>query len=139
MSAKPIKLTTDRKSVLDILKSSDSPKGAYDILDELKKVKSNAVPMTVYRALDYLTEHGLVHKVENLNAYILCNHPEHHHICQIIICEACNKATESCDKELASLVQKKAEDAGFKISKAILEITATCEECLANDKGNVAL
>ena len=138
MSSKQIKLTTDRKSVLNILEKSSAPIGAYEILDQLKEVKKNAVPMTVYRALDYLQENGLVHKVENLNAYILCNHPDHNHICQIIICEECNKAIESCDKELAALVTRKTADAGFKISKAVLEITATCESCMDQHQGSTS-
>ena len=129
MSASEIKLTPIRQSVFDILQKESSPIGAYDILDMLKKSKDNAVPMTVYRALDFLIENNLIHKVENLNAYMVCGHPSHNHICQLIICENCGKTIESCDSELGKLVTSKAEAAGFKISRATLEIAAVCSPC----------
>lgn len=138
MTSTSIKLTPTRKAVLDILTSEDAPIGAYSILDRLKETKSNAVPMTVYRALDYLTDNRLIHKVENLNAYIACSHPDHHHICQLIICEECQNVLESCDKELAKLVEEKATSAGFKISKAILEITAICSSCQQKELKSVS-
>ncbi len=124
-----IKLTPTRQIVLDILKQKNAPLGAYEILDSLKGSKDNAVPMTVYRALDFLIEKHLIHKVENLNAYMACAHPSHHHICQLIICEACSKVIESCDKELENLIKLKAESAGFKTTKATLEISAICSDC----------
>lgn len=134
MSVAEIKLTPIRQSVFEILQNEPSPIGAYDILDLLKKSKDNAVPMTVYRALDYLIETNLIHKVENLNAYMVCGHPNHNHICQLIICENCGKTIESCDAELGKLVKSKAEAAGFKITRATLEISAICSSCQASEQ-----
>lgn len=125
-----LKLTPVRQQVLEIVNSSEAPRGAYEILDDLKKVKSNAVPMTVYRALEYLQEKRLIHKIENLNAYMACSHPDNLHLCQIIICNKCHKVLESCDHDVDRIISDKTRQKGFTVQSAILEINAICDSCL---------
>ena len=52
---------------------------AYDLLAELDRQGGAAKPPTVYRALDFLMAHGLVHRLESLNAYVGCPQPEAPH------------------------------------------------------------
>ncbi len=66
------RLTDIRRQVLALVLRSGEPIGAYSLLDRLKAEKANATPATVYRALDFLQAHGLIHKVERLNAFIGC-------------------------------------------------------------------
>ena len=55
--------------------AQSQPIGAYALLDEIKLEHKSAAPPTVYRALDFLMEHGLVHRIQSLNAFVGCNDP----------------------------------------------------------------
>ena len=57
---------------------SSKPAGAYDLLDRLRAHHKGAAPPTVYRALDFLLEQGLIHKVERLSAFVGCVHSDDH-------------------------------------------------------------
>src|SRR5437899_12145699 len=68
------KFTPIRRQVLQALLSSHRPLGAYEVIDELAKSMPRPAPITVYRALDFLMENGLVHRIESRNAYLACAH-----------------------------------------------------------------
>jgi Fur family zinc uptake transcriptional regulator len=122
------RLTPIRRSVLELLWKSHQPRKAYDILSELGSSDKTAKPPTVYRALDFLQEMGLVHKVETLNAFIGCN-GQHDH--QYLVCQDCGDVADIHDKSLAKSVQKKAGEKGFQVTSSIIEIKGHCEKCLA--------
>ena len=58
-----VRLTPIRRRVLELVWHSHAPIGAYAILDQLKTTDRSAAPPTVHRALDFLLEHGLVHRL----------------------------------------------------------------------------
>ncbi len=90
-----LRLTALRRRVLELVWQSHKPLGAYDILAVLSEQDGRrAAPPTVYRALDFLLENGLVHRISSLNAFIGCNHPEHAHQGQFLICRECHAAIE---------------------------------------------
>ena len=120
------RLTKTRRAVLELLWQSHQPRKAYDILADLAKNDASAKPPTVYRALDFLQEMNLVHKVESLNAYIGCG-GEHSH--QYLICQKCGSVTDIHDKKLTQTVHKKAQENGFRVSNAVIEIKGHCERC----------
>lgn len=122
------RLTDTRRQVLELLWASHQPRKAYDILSEMGKKDSAAKPPTVYRALDFLQELGLVHKVESLNAYIGCNGTHAH---QYLICEDCGMVSDIHDPQLTKAVRKKAQEKGFQVASAIIEIKGQCERCHA--------
>ena len=77
---KGLRLTALRRRVLELVWQSHKPLGAYDILAVLSEQDGRrAAPPTVYRALDFLLDNGLVHRIASLNAFIGCSHPEHAH------------------------------------------------------------
>src|ERR1700735_5809506 len=63
-----LRLTPLRKEVLELIAAAGKPVKAYDLLDHLRERHGNAAPPTVYRALDFLLEHGFIHKLESINA-----------------------------------------------------------------------
>ena len=67
------KLTPIRRQVLQALLASHRPLGAYEIIDALAKSLPRPAPITVYRALDFLRDNGLVHRIESRNAFVACN------------------------------------------------------------------
>ena len=80
--------------MLELIWKRHEPIGAYDLLDELRALNRRAAPPTIYRALEFLMDQGLVHRIESLNAYIGCTRPEHEHAGQFLppppVCTDCH-------------------------------------------------
>lgn len=129
------KLTNIRRSVLALIIGAGSPVGAYTLLDRLKTERANAAPVTIYRALDFLIENGLIHKIERLNAFVVCaesgEHQHHEHSVQFLICRACGTVAEMEDHGIAVAVSQAAGKTGFRPDHATIEVEGTCESCTA--------
>jgi Fur family zinc uptake transcriptional regulator len=131
-AARGARLTDLRRVVLGLILQAEAPRGAYDLLEALRGSRGNAAPPTVYRALDFLLEHGLIHKLERLSAYIGCvaeDHGEHAHAAQFLICRACGRVTELEDEGVAHALADAASRAGFALSLATMEAEGTCADC----------
>ena len=126
---KGLRLTQLRKRVLELIWESHGPVKAYDILDKLGDNKASAKPPTVYRSLDFLTENGLVHKLNSLNAYVGCSHPAKTHACYFLICDQCREVKECCNQLLTKAINTTSVDNNFKVSSVTLEIEGLCEHC----------
>ena len=89
------KFTPIRRQVLQALLSSHRPLGAYEVIDELAKSMPRPAPITVYRALDFLMENGLVHRIESRNAFLACAH-DHDETAMVafLICDHCGSVGE---------------------------------------------
>lgn len=125
-----LRFTAIRRDVFSVIWGSHQPITAYDILRELRTNKPNAEPPTVYRALEFLLENDLIHRIESLNAYIGCDHIGNVHRCQFLICCHCHKAVElSCENSINQAIFSEAEEYQFKIDKQIIEIQGTCKQC----------
>ncbi|MFC7476977.1 Fur family transcriptional regulator [Dankookia sp. GCM10030260] len=133
-------LTALRREVLRLVLDAEAPVGAYALLDRLKASRAGAAPPTVYRALDFLVEQGLIHKVERLNAFIGCadalDHPEdcdcgasHDHPHQFLICDRCGATAEISDPGVALALTRAARAAGFAPRKATVEVEGVCARC----------
>ena len=127
------RLTEIRRQVLGLVLRSGEPIGAYALLDRLKAEKANATPATIYRALDFLQAHGLIHKVERLNAFVGCADAgeHHHHAVQFLICQTCGSATEMEDSGIAEAVERAAARTRFRPARATVEVEGTCAACAA--------
>lgn len=127
------KLTDIRRSVLALVIGAAGPVGAYALLDRLKAERANAAPVTVYRALDFLMENGLIHKIERLNAFVACtehgDHEHHEHTVQFLICRTCGTVAEMEDHGIAEAVTKAAGKTGFRPDHATVEVEGTCGMC----------
>lgn len=126
-----VRLTEQRKTVLRLLCTSDKPVSAYELLDQMRGVVKNPAPPTVYRALDFLLEQGLVHKLESLHAYVGCSHPDHPHASQFLICDDCGKVTEVEDASVAESLKAAGTAIGFRAKRPIVEVLGTCARCNA--------
>ena len=130
-------LTPLRRQVLALVLDAEAPVGAYALLDRLKASRPGAAPPTVYRALDFLLEHGLIHKVERLNAYIGCTDSGHGHghgrghPHQFLICRGCGATAEIADHAVAHAIEAAARRAGFAVAEATVEVEGTCARCAA--------
>ena len=122
-------LTKLRRRVLEILLESHRPMGAYAVLDRLRAEGLGSQPPTVYRALDFLIQQGLAHKIMKLNAFAACSRPEERHAPQFLICTGCDRISELADPEVAAAVRRAAEAAGFSTRHASLELSGLCPDC----------
>ncbi len=125
------RLTDLRRQVLGLILDAGSPTGAYELLDRLRATRHGAAPPTVYRALDFLQEQGLVHKLERLSAFVGCVAHEEEHAAQFLICRNCGKVTEIEDPRLAHALEDAARRLGFTVGKATIEAEGQCAACAA--------
>ncbi|MFT8242777.1 Fur family transcriptional regulator [Roseomonas sp. BN140053] len=136
-AARGAQLTPLRRQVLALVLDAESPVGAYALLDRLKAERPGAAPPTVYRALDFLLEQGLIHKVERLNAFVGCVEADHghgpglHHPHQFLICGTCGATQEVADEAVTRAVAAAASRAGFRPARATVEVEGTCARCVA--------
>jgi Fur family zinc uptake transcriptional regulator len=106
------------------------------LLDQLKATRHGAAPPTVYRALDFLMEQGLIHRLERLSAFVGCmGYEEHEHAAQFLICRSCRKVAEIEDHELAHALADAARRLGFTVGKATIEAEGQCAACASSSKG----
>jgi len=124
-----LRLTPLRLAVLELVAASDKPVKAYDLLDRLKDDRAGAAPPTVYRALDFLLENGFIHKLESINAYVSCHHPEAEHQVPFLICDVCASAEELCDERVARMLGDQAKERGFRARAQTLEVHGVCAQC----------
>jgi Fur family zinc uptake transcriptional regulator len=109
--------------------ASHKPVGAYAILESLRTEGLGSAPPTVYRALDFLLEHGLVHRIESLNAFVGCARPGESHRGFFLICQRCGNADELQDAGLAEAISHSAGQRGFATRHMTLEVNGTCAVC----------
>ena len=126
-----VQLTDQRRTVLQLLCVSDKPLSAYELLDRMRGVVKNPAPPTVYRALDFLLEQGLVHKLESLHAYVGCAHPDHPHASQFLICDDCGEVAEVEDASVAKSLKAAGKAIGFRTKRPVVEVLGTCAQCSA--------
>ncbi len=122
-------LTALRRLVLGLVLEAESPSTAYQLLDRLKDIHKGAAPPTIYRALDFLLEQRLIHKVERLNAFIPCTAAGHHHAAQFLICRRCGAVAEIEDHAVSEALEHAATRAGFRLGHAVVELDGTCAAC----------
>jgi Fur family zinc uptake transcriptional regulator len=124
------KFTPIRRQVLGALLSSHRPLGAYEVIDELAKTMPRPAPITVYRALDFLMENGLVHRIESRNAFLACAH-NHDETAMVafLICESCGSVGEILATPLAQSFNEAARSTGFAPKLSVVEITGLCAHC----------
>jgi Fur family transcriptional regulator, zinc uptake regulator len=129
-AARKTRLTEIRRNVLEIVWQSHVPVGAYDILSRINEGGGKTAPMAVYRALEFLMDNGLVHRLASLNAFIGCAHMgEDHEAAQFLICRSCGTTAELESAPLKRALTQAVAERGFSIDSQIVEISGTCPHC----------
>lgn len=123
-----VRLTPIRRQVLEAVWGSHEPIGAYDIIAKLPRAARPPAPMTVYRALDFLVEQGLVHRLDSLNAFIGCDRATERHAGQMLVCRRCGHVDEIDDPRVRRAVAGAAADHGFRCDETI-ELKGVCSSC----------
>lgn len=134
-AAQGARLTPVRRRTLEILLESHRALGAYEVLERLAAEGFGSQPPVAYRALDFLVQHGLVHRVQRLNAFAACLTPGHDHAPAFLICRACNKVAESDAPAIRSALRAAAGGAGFSVERMTVEALGLCDACAAAEQG----
>ena len=136
------RLTEIRREVLELVWKNHAPVGAYELMEMLEERRRGAgarrarvAPPTVYRALDFLPENRLIHRIESLNAFIGCSNPEADHSGRFLICERCGVAAEIEDDALEQALVRSAERHGFSARRITVEVAGTCHDCARPQAG----
>lgn len=123
-------LNDTQKRVHKILAAAPNPLSAYEVLDRMR-AKGAVTPPTVYRSLDKLIEKGFAHRLESLNAYVVCKHSHAHEIAAFAICESCGAVTEFSDSTIGERLDIWGDENRFQAKKTTVEIRGLCAACSA--------
>ena len=123
------RFTPIRRKVLELIWERHESTKAYDLLEALKDFDPGAKPATVYRALDFLMEQGLIHRVETLNAFIGCRQPEVRHDLLFLICLTCHNVEERTAPGIVHAVAEEVTAAEFEPKVQTFEVLGQCKDC----------
>ena len=124
-----LRLTDNRRRVLEIIWRGHEPVKAYDIIGALNGAGRRTAPPTVYRALEFLLDAGLIHRVDSLNAFVGCPHAPGAHHAQLLICSHCGSIAEIADPRIRRVVDEGGARHGFAVEPQTLEIRGRCPDC----------
>ena len=115
--------------MLEILLEDHRALGAYDVLQRLAAEGFGNQPPVAYRALDFLVDLGLAHRIRRLNAFTACLHPGEAHVPAFLICRACNHVAEAPAASVRSALDEAATALGFAIERSNIEALGLCPAC----------
>jgi Fur family zinc uptake transcriptional regulator len=123
------RLTRLRQTVFMLVLCAERPLTAYEILDLLRPKDPSATPAGVYRSLDFLTELGLVHRIESAKSFIACAMPDHAHPSQMLVCRRCGTVVETEDSRVARAMENLGRRLGFALDRNTMEFVGLCSSC----------
>ena len=124
-----VRLTPVRRRALEILLESHRAMGAYEVLERLAEDGYGKQPPVAYRALDFLVEQGLAHRIQRLNAYAACLSAERDHSPAFLICRGCDQVAEADTPDLSAALHALASASGFRIERRTVELLGLCASC----------
>jgi Fur family zinc uptake transcriptional regulator len=124
-------LTPGRQRILAILAREGRPLGAYDLIEKVaEETGKRPAPISIYRALDFLLENSLVHRLASRNMFLACGHA---HAAQepivFLICEHCGGVVEATSDDLRGSLAGLAAEARFATRATMVEVAGRCEAC----------
>lgn len=123
------RLTPVRRRTLEVLLEAHRALGAYEVLERLAEAGFGNQPPVAYRALDFLVEQGLAHRVRRLNAFAACMHPGTDHSPAFFICKTCDAVAEAPAEPVRAAMDSAAESIGFSVERTSIEALGLCPAC----------
>jgi Fur family zinc uptake transcriptional regulator len=126
-----LRLTPVRRRVLEILAESHQALGAYDVLERLRADGFGNQPPVAYRALDFLVDNGMAHRITRLNAFAACTKPNRPgHAPVFLICSDCDAVAELSGTQTATALREESQDIGFQLERMNIEAVGLCPKCV---------
>lgn len=124
------RITDWHTKVLTVLRGTDEPLSAYDVLGELRQFNPKIAPPTVYRALAALTDSGQIHRLESLNSYIACRCDHHQQAPVFSVCDDCGSVEEYLAPQVLNALSEITHQSGFTVTRQVIELRGRCTSCL---------
>jgi len=130
-----LRLTELRRQVFTLIWQTQKPIGAYALMKQLQASsdRKQVAPPTIYRAIDFLIQHGLIHKVHSLNAYFGCPNPLREHHDALFICSNCGHTVEVPNNSIQHAINLSADQHNFQVEQQMLEISGRCHNCIQSE------
>ena len=133
---KGARLTPARLAAYAEMLACGRPLSAYELIGLLERRQERKIaPLTVYRHLDFLMQTGLVHRLQSTQAYLPCDHPDHAHESQFLLCSSCGHVDEVESSGLETLLSEIADERGFRPDNAVVEVKGVCGACADGERG----
>jgi Fur family transcriptional regulator, zinc uptake regulator len=123
------RLTDPRRRVLTLLADAKTPMKAYDLIAKAGADGGAVKPPTVYRALEFLREIGMIHRIEQDATYVACSHVGHGHLAALFVCDTCQGVTEVHVDDMESQLSAAAQKTGFSLAHLVIEGRGQCRSC----------
>ena len=121
------RMTTSRLRTYELILEANAPVKAYDVIDRFHP-DGAAKPPTVYRALSFLEQMGLIHRIESLNAFVACDTRDEKHTAGFLLCDCCGQSVEIAIPNVAE-IHAGAARTGFSVNHITLEARGLCAAC----------
>ena len=132
---KGARLTPARLAVYAEMLARGQPLSAYELIGLLEQRQERKIaPLTVYRHLDFLMQTGLVHRLQSTQTYLACEHPDHAHESQFLLCSSCGRVDEVESEGVEALLSKIADERGFRPDNAVVEVKGLCGACAEGEQ-----
>ena len=129
------RLTPARLAVYAEMLARNRPLSAYELIGALEQRQERKIaPLTVYRHLDFLMRTGLVHRLQSTHAYVPCDHPDHAHESEFLLCTSCGHVDEVESRGLETMLSQIADEHGFRPDNAVVEIRGLCGRCAVSEQ-----
>jgi Fur family transcriptional regulator, zinc uptake regulator len=116
----------NEQAVMSVVKNANKPLSAYEILDGLQGTNIRAA-VQVYRSLEKLCKFGLVHRLESLNAFVVCQCAHELSSPGFLLCTCCGDVQEFDAGHALSAAKHEAH--GFRVETPSVELKGLCQHC----------
>ena len=131
------RLTPLRRQVLEqLLRQNGRSLKAYELLDGMREIHPGSAPPTIYRALDFLVEAGLIHRLDAVNAWMACHDAGGAPHDLLVVCTHCGAVAEISDPAMSARLAERVALTGFKPTSHETEIRALCTVCQNDPAAN---
>lgn len=125
------RLTDRRRRVLELIWRNHDVVTAYELLEQLQREDPRTKPPTVYRALEFLQQIGVVHRIESMNGFTRCEDPGHATSGQFLICTDCSSVEELLAPRLVATLNRACQQKNFEPRSHTIEVRGRCGACAA--------
>ncbi len=133
LRARRIRLTRQRRVVLQVMESATQHMDANEILERAQKIDPEITQVTVYRTLELLKGFGLIDELDLLHLrghrHYYESHGPRDHI--HVACIRCGKVREIESELYEDLKRQIAKDCDIEISISRTEVGGICGDCRA--------
>jgi Fur family transcriptional regulator, ferric uptake regulator len=133
---KGIRVTRQRRVILEVMDTAEQHLDVDQILERAQKIDPGVHLVTVYRTIDLLKKQGLIDELDLLHLrgdrHYYETHGPRDHI--HVACLRCGKVREFESRLYEQLKEQIARDFGMKVTVSRTEVGGVCNDCLAAGK-----